>query len=142
MSTPVTPVTPAPPAPHVSWLAKIGHVLAAILGIAQKAEPTVVGFTEALLPQFAPFIASADTIFQNIVKEIVAAETAAAAAGQAGTGASKLAAVLANVSPMLDTWIASNFPGAAKLADATKAGLVNAVVAVLNDVKPPAAAVE
>jgi hypothetical protein len=125
--------TPAP-TPHVSWLKKVGNEIAKILGIVQKAEPTVVAFTEALLPQFAPFIASADTIFQNIVKEIVAAESAAAAAGLSGTGPQKLAAVLANVSPMLDTWIASNFPGAAKLADATKAGLVNAVVAVLNDV--------
>jgi hypothetical protein len=124
----------------MSWLKKIGAEIAKILGIVQKAEPTVVSFTEALLPQFAPFIASADTIFQNIVKEIVAAETAAAAAGQSGTGPQKLAAVLANVGPMLDTWIASNFPGAAKLADATKAGLVNAVVAVLNDVQPAAPA--
>lgn len=126
--------TPAP-APHQSWLQKIGHVIAEVLGIVQKAEPTVVSFTEALLPQFAPFIASADTMFQNIVKEIIAAEAAAAAAGQVGTGPQKLAAVLANVGPMLDNWVASNFPGAAKLADATKAGLVNAVVAVLNDVK-------
>ena len=119
-----------------SWLSKIGHVLAEIIGVAQKVEPTVVNFTEALLPQFAPFIASADTIFQKVMKEVIAAETTAAAAGQAtGTGPQKLAAVLANVSPMLDTWIASNFPGAAKLADATKAGVVNAVVALLNDIK-------
>lgn len=120
----------------MSWLKKIGQVIAEIVGIAQKAEPTVVKFTEALLPQFAPFIASADTIFQNIIKEIVAAETTAAAAGQSGTGAQKLEAVLANAGPMLDNWIASNFPGSAKLADATKAGLVNAAVAVLNDIKP------
>src|ERR1700674_1279260 len=119
-----------------SWLSKIGHVLAEIIGVAQKVEPTVVNFTEARLPQFAPFIASADTIFQKVMKEVIAAETTAAAAGQAtGTGPQKLAAVLANVSPMLDTWIASNFPGAAKLADATKAGVVNAVVALLNDIK-------
>jgi hypothetical protein len=125
----------------MSFLKKVGQIIATVLGIAQKAEPTVVKFTEALLPQFVPFIASADTIFQNIVKEIVSAETAAAAAGQAGTGAQKLEAVLANVGPMLDNWVASNFPGAAKLADATKAGLVNAAVALLNDIKPPAAPV-
>ena len=129
---------PVTPAPKVSFLKRVGAEIAKILGIVQKAEPTVVAFTEALLPQFAPFIASADTIFQNIVKEIVAAETAAAAAGQVGTGPQKLVAVLANVGPMLDTWIASNFPGSAKLADATKAGLVNSVVAVLNDITPAA----
>jgi hypothetical protein len=127
--------TTSTPVPHTSWLSKIGHVLAELIGVAQKVEPTIVNFTEALLPQFAPFIASADTIFQNIVKEIVAAETAAAAAGQVGTGPQKLSAVLSNVGPMLDNWIASNFPGAKKLEDATKAGLVNAVVALLNDVK-------
>jgi|SRR5579863_7994384 len=126
------------PTPHVSWLSKIGHVLAEIIGIAQKAEPTVVSFTEALLPQFAPFIGTADTIFQNIVKEIVAAESAAAAAGQVGTGPQKLAAVLANIGPVLDNWVTSNFPGATKVADATKAGLVNAIVALLNDIKPTA----
>lgn len=129
------------PAPHVSWLSKIGHAIASILGIVQKAEPTIVTFTEALLPQFAPFIGSADTIFQNIVKEIVSAEAAAAAAGQTGTGAQKLEAVLAKIGPPLDNWITSNFPGSAKLADATKAGLVNAVVAVLNDISPSAAPV-
>jgi hypothetical protein len=124
----------------MSWLKKIGGVLASILGIAQKVEPTIVGFTEALLPQFAPFIASADTIFQNIVKEIVTAEVAAVAANQTtGGGAQKLAAVLANVGPSLDNWIQSNFPGSAALATATKAGLVNAVVAVLNDIKPSTA---
>lgn len=121
----------------MSWLKKIGQVIAKIVGVAQKVEPTVAGFTEALLPQFAPFIATADTIFQNVIREIVAAETAAAAAGVSGTGAQKLADVLANVGPMLDNWVSSNFPGAAKLAEVTKTGLVNAVVAVLNDIKTP-----
>lgn len=119
----------------MSFLKKLGLAIAKVVGVVQKVEPTVEKITIALLPQFAPAIESLGTLVQNILQEIVAAETAAAAAGQTGTGAQKLAAVTAKIGPVMDDWVSSNFPGAAKLADATKAGLVNALVEVVNDIK-------
>jgi hypothetical protein len=126
-----------------SWLSRVGSifgkVLRAITGAGVQIEKAAVPVAEALLPQFAPFIAAADGIFGNIVKECVAAEAVQAAAGTAtGTGPQKLAAVLANIGPMLDTWVSSNFPGSSAISSATKAGLVNAVVAVINELEPPA----
>src|SRR5690348_16711932 len=102
----------APPVPHQSWLSKVGSFIGKILGIAGKVEPTAAAVAEAILPQFAPAIALADDIFNKVVKEALVAEAAMAAAGtQTGTGAQKLEAVLANVGPVLDTWVANNFPG-------------------------------
>ena len=136
MSTAATPVAAAP---KVSWLKKIGLFFGKILGIVatetQSVEKIAVPVAEALLPQFVPMIQTADGIFSNIVKEAVAAESAAAAVGQAaGTGVQKLAAVLTNSGPMIDNWIASNFPGAAQVSTAAKSGLISAVVAILNEV--------
>lgn len=125
----------------MSWLKKVGITIARVLGIVQKVEPTAAAVATALLPEFAPLIEQSNVIFQNIMREVVAAEAAAAAAGQAKTGPQKLAAVLANVGPMLDAWVAASFPGAKAVSDASKAGLVNAVVAVLNEIEataPPA----
>jgi hypothetical protein len=127
------------PAPHESWLSKVGAFIGKVLGIAQKAEPTAAALASALLPQFAPEIALADDIFNKIVKEALVAEATAAAAGSA-TGPQKLAAVLANIGPVLDQWVANNFPGQKQVSDVAKSGLVNAIVAILNDVAPPPAA--
>jgi len=125
-----------------SWLSKVGAFLGKIIGIAQKIEPTAVNITEALLPQFAPLIGTADTLFQAIIKEVVAVEATFAAAGNAaGTGAQKLAAALGTVGPIVDNWVASAFPGAAKVSDIAKTGLINSVVTLLNEIegKPPVA---
>lgn len=132
----------APPAvPHVSWLSKVGAFIGKILGVASKAEPTAAALASALLPQFAPEIALADDIFNKIVKEALVAEAAASAAGQAtGSGPQKLEAVLANIGPVLDTWVANNFPGQHQVSAVAKSGLVNAVVAILNELAPPPAA--
>lgn len=137
--------TPAPagaaPA-KVSWLKKVGQVIGKVLGVIGKdAAPvadTAAKVAEALLPQFAPEIAKADSLVTNIAKEAIAVEGAAAAAGTGTTGQQKLDAVLANVGPAIDNWVASAFPGATKVSSAAKAGLVNAVVAIANEVEAPA----
>jgi hypothetical protein len=136
--------TPAVPAPKESWLSKIGKFFSKIIhAIATDAAPIekiMVPVAETLLPQFAPLINTADGIFSKIVAEAVKAETVMAVAGTAtGTGPQKLATVLSAVGPVLDGWVTSNFPGAAAVSEAQKAGLVNAVVAILNEVSPSAA---
>jgi pyruvate kinase len=129
--------TPAP-APKQSLLSKIGGFLGKVLGIAQKVEPTAATVAEALLPQFAPEIALANDLFNKIVKQALIAEATAAAAGTAvGTGPQKLAQVLAAIGPDLDAWVANNFPGNKQVTEVTKSGLVNAIVALLNELAPP-----
>jgi hypothetical protein len=122
----------------MSFLKKIGQLFAKAARIfvteGAAVEKIAVPVAEALLPQFAPIIAEADVMFQNVVKEVVKVEAAAASAATAPTGAGKLAAVLSNIGPAMDTWIASSFPGSKGLSQASKAGLVNAVVAILNEV--------
>ena len=127
-----------------SWLSKVGSFFGKILGIvateAKPIEQIAKPVAEALLPQFVPLIDTADSIFSKIVSEAVIAESAKAAIGQAtGSGAQKLEAVLTNVGPLIDGWITSNFPGSAAVSTAAKSGLVNAVVAILNEVDPKAA---
>lgn len=132
-------------APHVSWLKKVGHVIGKILGIiAKDAKPiadTAAQVATALFPQFAPEIAFADGLVTKIAQQAVVAEGLAAAAGTAtGTGLQKLDVVLGNVGPSIDAWIANAFPGAATLSRASKAGLVNAVVAIINEIEGTPAA--
>jgi len=140
------PATPAPtPAvttaapPKVSWLKHVGQFLGKVLGIVAKdAKPiadTAATVTEALYPQFAPEISAADNLVTNIAKEALDAEVAAAAAGSQNSGPAKLNAVLANVGPAVDDWVAAKFPGAKQVSAASKAGLVNAVVAIMNEVE-------
>lgn len=134
MSTAAAPVTQ-----KVSWLKRIGQFFGKVLGIvatdAKPIEQIAVPVAEALLPQFVPLIATADGIFSAIVKEAVAAESAAAAVGQAaGTGAAKLAAALTNIGPVIDNWVASNFPGASQISAVAKSGLISAVVAIVNEI--------
>lgn len=130
----------------MSWLSKIGSIIGKILSaVAKDAKPIVdiaAPVAEALLPQFSVEIAAADNLVTNIAKQATLAEAVAAAAGQAtGTGAQKLAVVLNNIGPSIDAWVASNFPGAKAISAASKSGLVNAVVAIMNEIEPPVIAV-
>jgi hypothetical protein len=131
-------------APKVSWLKKIGQDIGKVLTFfAQKAPAVAVEagtVASLLMPQFAPEVTVAENLVTNIAKEAVAVEGAAAAAGTAGgTGVQKLAAVVANVGPAIDTWVQSSFPGASAVSTASKAGLVNAVVAIMNELSPATA---
>lgn len=121
----------------MSWLKKVGVFLGKLVGIVAKAEPTAVSIAEALLPEYSALIAGGNVIFQTILKEIVAAEAALGA----GTGPQKLAAVIAAVGPAIDGWIAASFPGTKQVSEAVKTGLVNAVVAVLNEIQEDVTAV-
>lgn len=136
MSTAPTPAAPA----KVSWLKRLGQFFGKVLGViattAQPIEKMALPVAQALLPQFAPLISTADGIFSSIVREAVAAESALAAVGQAtGTGPQKLAIVLQNIGPAVDNWVTSNFPGAKQISTAAKSGLVSAVVGILNEVE-------
>ena len=63
-----------------------------------------------------------------------------AAVGQAtGSGAQKLEAVLTNIGPDIDAWVANNFPGNKTLSVVAKTGIVNSIVAALNELVPPPA---
>lgn len=134
----------ATPAPKVSWLKHVGQAIGKILVIiATKVAPEAdlaSKVAEAMLPQFTPEIQAADNLIDNIAKEAIAAEAMAAAAGSAaGTGAQKLEAALVNAGPAIDNWVASRFPGATQVSNAAKAGLVSAVVTIMNEIQPASA---
>lgn len=142
----VTVASIAAAPPKQSWLKRFGHIVGQILGfVAKEAKPVADDAAKVatiLMPQFAPEIAIADNIVTNISLEAVKVEALAHAAGTtSGGGPQKLEAVLTNIGPSLDTWVASKFPGAKAVSAASKAGLVNAVVAILNEVDPAAAGV-
>lgn len=130
--------TPAP-APKVSFLKHVGQIIGKILGfVADKAAPiadSAAKVAEVLLPQFATAIMAADNLIDNIAKQAIVTESLAAAAATPPTGASKLDTVLANIGPEIDAWVASRFPGATSVSAAAKAGLVNAVVAITNELE-------
>lgn len=134
----------AAPAAKVTWLSKVGavvgKVLKAIATVAKPVDDIATPVLEALFPQFAAPIAAQDSLVTKIATEAVAVESAAAAAGtQTGTGAQKLEAVLEATGPAINAWVAANFPGAKAVSTASQAGLVNAVVAILNEIDPNAA---
>jgi len=134
-----TPATPE----KKSWLSKVGSFLGKVLGIVAKdAAPvadTASKVAEAMLPQFSPEIMAADNLIDNIAKQAIVTEGVVQAAGTTtGGGAQKLETVLTNIGPEIDAWVASRFPGATTVSNAAKAGLVNAVVAIMNDLEAPA----
>lgn len=140
-TTPTVPAAPAPtPAPKVSWLKKFGQeVVKVVEFVAGKAAPIAQaagGVVSTLLPQFAPEISVAENLVSSIAKQAQVTEATFAQVGQASNGPAKLQAVLSSVGPEIDQWVANSFPGAATASATVKAGLVNAVVAVLNDVDP------
>ena len=142
MATTVTSVSPAVPA-KVSFLKKIGQVIGKILGIVAKDAAPIASQAAAvasvLLPQFAPEITMADNLVSNIAKQAIITEALAATASTPVPGQTKLDTVLANIGPEIDAWVASSFPGATAVSTAAKAGLVNAVVAISNEVEGKAA---
>ena len=143
-ATPMSTTSTAPATAKVTWLSKVGAVVGKILkAVATVAKPVAdiaAPVLEALFPQFAAPIAAADGLVTKIATEAVAVESAAAAAGtQTGTGAQKLEAVLEATGPAINAWVAANFPGAKAVSTASQAGLVNAVVAILNEIDPAAA---
>jgi hypothetical protein len=141
MSNTAVGVQASPAAPKVSWLKKIGIFLGKVVGVIAKDGKPVVDdaakVAKILLPQFAGEIDYANNIADNVMQEIVTAEAAAQAGVSPQGGPAKLTAVLQNAGPAIDNWIQSRFPGADALAADVKAGLVNALVAVFNDVKVP-----
>lgn len=143
MSTSATPATPAPaaaPAPHVSWLKHFGQVIGRILGIVAKDAAPVADqaakVAEILLPQFATQIGAADNLIDNIAKQAIITEALQTATASQPTSQQKLDYVLANIGPEIDAWVASRFVGAKQVSAAAKAGLVNAVVAITNELEP------
>jgi hypothetical protein len=135
-----TPVVPVVAAPKVSWLKKFGQKVEQVLGlIAKDAVPValaagqVVSFID---PVLAPEITVAENLVSKIANQSLVTEAAFAAVGQASNGAAKLQAVLNAVGPEIAAWTASAFPGSSALSLAAQSGLINAVVAILNDIDP------
>jgi hypothetical protein len=144
MSTSTTPVTPIS-TPKVSWLKRVGSAIytglkdvVGFLGSAkvQAAEVQVANVASLLLPADAPLIQTFQAVMGKIFQQAVVSETALT--NVANAGSQKLAAVVAEIGPELDQWVANNFPGSAQVSAATKAGLVNAIVALQNDITVPA----
>jgi hypothetical protein len=131
---------PAPVTAKTSWLSRFGHEVGVILGVVAKdAEPVekiAAATATAMLPQFAPQIAYADNLATRILDSVKNVEGTFVAVGQSTNSAAKLQAVVGGISSEMDAWVQANFPGAAAISQASRAGLVNAVVAIANDVDP------
>ena len=142
MSTPVTPPVPvSPPAPpKQSWLSRFGHEVGVILGVVAKdalpIEKIAAGTATALLPQFASQIAYADNLATRILTQISTTEGTFVAVGQSTNSAAKLQSVINGTQSEIDTWVQNNFPGAAAISAGTRAGLINAFVAIANEIDP------
>jgi len=138
MSTTAAPVAAAP-APKVSFLKRVGQIIGKILGVVAKDAAPIADqaakVAEILLPQFSTQIQAADNLIDNIAKQAIVTESLAAAAATPVAGQSKLDTVLSNVGPEIDAWVASRFPGATSVSAAAKAGLINAVVAITNELE-------
>jgi hypothetical protein len=145
-------VSVTPIVPHVSWLKKLGHAIGVALGfIAKEAVPVseAVGAVVGILdPAAQPLILAAESIVSKIAAQAAVTESAFTAVGQASNGPAKLQAVVNSISPEVDQWVTNSFPGAAKASTLVKQGLVNSVVALLNEVDgnlaltaPPAGAI-
>ena len=114
-------------------LSNVGNALKKFFGVAV----TVAQVAEPLVDIAFPGIS---TLYNLTVAEAVKAETAAVAAGQQnGTGAQKLALVVAAITPVFTQYAASSGIPTAQQATAITAW-VNAVVASLNAIPSPVAA--
>jgi hypothetical protein len=137
---------PVVPAGHVSWLKRFGHDVAVgfkyVIGVlgnpkVQAAEQQAAGIASMLLPAEAPLIQEFQVVVGKIFKQTAVTETAMT--DVANASGSKLAAVVAEIGPELDQYVANNFPGSATVSAEVKAGLVNAIVAFQNAITVPAA---
>ena len=133
----------APPVKKASWLSKVGAFIGKILGvIAKDAKPvaaTAAQIVAIVAPQFSALATVGENLVDNIANEVIAVEgVAAATKAQTGTGAQKLETALQNIGPAINAWVAAKFPGATAISKDAKAGLVNSVVAILNEVDPAA----
>jgi hypothetical protein len=124
----------------VSWLKKFGQDVAkAVEWIATKAQPIAQAagtFVSGIEPQFAPEITVAENIISKIANQATVTEGAFTAVGQGSNGPAKLEAVVGAIGGEIDAWVANAFPGANAVSKAGKAGLVNSVVAILNEIDP------
>lgn len=134
-SIPPAPI-PAPVKSSSSWLSKFGHAIGVALGfIAKEAVPiaqaagTIISIID---PVLAPEISFAENLVSKIAQQALVTESTFVAVGQASNGPAKLQAVIDSIGPEVDQWVVNSFPGAAKVSTEVKAGLVNAVVALLN----------
>lgn len=130
----------AAPVKKLSWLARVGQILGRVLNVVGKDAAAVVNIAkpvaEALFPQYTAPIEAGASLLDNIASQVVAIEGVYAAGAKAtGTGAQKLEAAVAAVGPAIDQWVAAKFPGAQQVSAASKAGLVNAVVAIMNELE-------
>ena len=135
MSTAPAAVGPA----KTSWLKKVGHFLGSILKFVGTEEPKIAAIAtpalETAFPQFASLIAAGDALATKITKQILVTESLATAVGTATSGTDKLNAALAGVGPEVDAWVKAAFPGSKTLSDTGKKTLINAFVAVANEVE-------
>ncbi len=141
---PITVIPTGTSVAKISWLKKFGSAvwnaakeIGGFLGSSkvQTVEQQVANLAEILLPTDAPLIQGFQIIIGKIFKQAVVTETQFANISNAG--AQKFSAVIGLIGPELDQWVANNFAGTAKIQDATKAGLVNAIVALQNDLTAP-----
>jgi hypothetical protein len=117
----------------MSWLKKFGRLFKIIFSGAVKVEKAVEPYVEAIMPATVP----AFNVFDGAVEIVKDVEAAFAAAGVEQGGAMKLAAALPLIGLALDSYTKAKFPGSDAVLKteaylASKAGLVNAVVAYLN----------
>ena len=112
-----------------SILSEIGHGLEVFFGEAVKVAVLAEPIVDIALPGIA-------TLYNASLSEIVAAENAAIAAGQQnGTGAQKLALVLA--SPAFQAAVTSfEQTAGVKLSPTAQTAWINAIVAMLNAIPP------
>ena len=116
-----------------SILSEIGHGLEVFFGEAVKVAVLAEPIVDIALPGIA-------TLYNASLSEIVAAENAAIAAGQQnGTGAQKLALVLA--SPAFQAAVtAFEQTAGVKLSPTAQTAWINAIVAMLNAIPPSGSA--
>jgi hypothetical protein len=107
-----------------SILGDIGHALEKVFTVATKVAVVAEPIVDFALPGIAG-------LYNSTVTEVVNAENAAIAAGaQSGTGAQKLATVVAAIEPSFNSYLLAN--GIPAQPATTIENWVNAVVAGLN----------
>lgn len=112
-------------------MASFKSILADIGNALKKVFTVGVEVAKAAEPIIAIAFPGITNLYTATVTEVANAETAAIAAGaQSGTGAQKLAAVIAAVTPTFTAYASAN--GLATPTEATVTAYVNAVVASLN----------